>query len=336
MNKGEYRQMDQDELQELFLQAVRGPRKEHNTFFSSFKYVHDVLYGDPSQGVQSGLQLLNSCRSIDSEAYDEIHKGSPYYWLGIGAFRANDHELAAFFFDAAVSEDIRAGADPLDNPTPALRFIMIEGEPEEQAARSLVRMAQARVEELLGDYNSRPGAPGDHNHLSIEDLRTHFLSTAVSASGSRWRSLATAFISYSLEWDYRNMLIDIRPGPGTSEPFFLHLFKGCVLFESLLKANPTVQLPSGAHTLRYVLRHLSDQLGIPDNLQVGNTTLNQTVNELDAADRSIVTAIETAAKVRNTIGHDIGWVVALDKITYSRLFRMISASCLHSIATLYR
>lgn len=330
-----FRSMTPEELRQAFLQAAAGPREGHDRFFNSFKYVHDILHGNPGAGVDEGVRLMSACRSIDSAAYGGIHKGSAFYWLGIGAFLVHDVELAAFFFDAAVSEDLRAGADPETNPTPALRFIQIEGEPPEQAARDLVQLTQARVEELIQNYNARPGAKGAPQPLDIASLRRQLLRPAIQTGREAWRSLATALISFALEWDYRNALLDLRPGQGTAEPIFLHLFKGCLLFESLLKANPSVAIPAGAVTLSQVLNALNSQLGIGASPRVGSTNLPQIVADLTAADESMQTAIIFTGRVRNTIGHNLGWLVTLDNNIYSRLFRMISSSCLHAVATLY-
>jgi hypothetical protein len=327
--------MSPEELREAFLHAAAGPREGHNAFFNGFKYVHDILHGNPGAGVDQGIHLMTACRSIDNAAYSHVHKGSAFYWLGIGAFLVHDVEVAAFFFDAAVSEDLRAGADPETNPTPALRFLQVEGEPPEQAARDLVRLAQARVEELINNYSARSGARAVPQPLDIAGLRRQFLRPAIQTGREAWRSLVTAFISFALEWDYRNALLDLRPGQGTAEPIFLHLFKGCVLFESLLKANPSVVIPPEATTLGQVLNALHSQLGIGANPKVGNSNLPQIVAELPQADESMQTAIVLTARVRNTIGHNLGWLVAIDNTTYSRLFRMISSSCLHAIAALY-
>jgi hypothetical protein len=325
--------MTPEELREAFLRAAAGPMEGHNDFFNRFTFVSDILHGNPGAGVDDGLRLLSTCRSIDLGAYGRIHKGSPFYWLGIGAFLVHDVELAAFFFDAALSEDLRAGIDLDLYPTPAIRFIRLECDPPEQAARELVQLAHGRVDELIQNYNARLGALVVPQALDIAGLRRRFLGPAIHPGREAWRTLATAFISFALEWNYRNALLDLRSEQGTAEPIFLHLFKGCLLFESLLKANPT--LPPGANTLAKVLRELHAQLGIVANPIVGNTTLPQIVADLPAADESVQTAIMFTARVRNTIGHNLGWLVSIDTGTYSRLFRMISSSCLHAVSALY-
>src|SRR5262249_23315613 len=71
--------------------------------------------------------------------------------------------------------------------------------------------------------------------------------------------------------DHKSGLIEIRVEQGTAEPFFTHLFKGCVLFESLLKAN-TKNTPT-AKLLGSILGELKDDLGFaakPNNRDRGS------------------------------------------------------------------
>lgn len=335
-NQPKYRNLEDEEFRVMFLQTAQRGTQEANDFFGSFKYVYELFQGNYSEALNQGISLLNKCRSINNQSYEAIHKGTPFYWLGTAAYLVHDHETATFFYDAAVSEDLRAGADPVHNSTPALRFIQIEGEPREQAARQLVLAMQARIEEVIYDYNSRPGRSASVHDLTLPEIRESFLSIAVMVGHERLRSLASAFLSFIIEWDYRNTLLDLRAGAGTIEPFFLHLFKGCVLFESLLKANPSQALPANAITLGRVLSNLYLDLGIPNNLNIGGANFQAILQDLMQRDDSIQTAIELTGKIRNTVGHDLGWVIQLDKIQYHRLFRMVTASCLHSIACLYR
>ena len=333
-NTNQFINLSSDELEQAFLAAANDPSEEGKRFFNQFKYVSDLFNNNPSAALNQGIDLLNRCHAIDEGAFARIHKGSAYYWLGIAAFLLHDYEIAAFFFDAAVSEDIRSGAHPVNNPTPALRFIQIEGDAPEQAARQLVRVTQARIQELIDSYNNDVGRYPGTVALTLPSLRSRFLMPAVMPDDENLRSLATAFISFSLEWDFRNTLLDIRPANGTSEPFFLHLFKGCVLFESLLKENPT-DPPDSRTTLRDSLRHLHTRLSIPYDLSIGNVSLPDILADLETADGSIETAVSFTGKLRNTLGHNLGWVVSLNKRQYHRLFRMISYSCLHAIGCLY-
>lgn len=327
--------MNDDEFRTGFFDAAQDAGKA-NIFFDSFKYKYDLLNGNYSEALDGGIHVLNKCLAEDEQAYRAIHKGTPFYWLGTAAFLVHDHETAAFFFDAAVSEDIRAGAHPVSRPTPSMRFIQVEGEHRDQAARPLVRAMQDRFDEIISDYNTRTGRPVGTAVINLEEVRNSFLRLAVSPSYEKWRSLATALISFVLEWDYRNTLLDLRTGSGTIEPFFMHLFKGCVLFESLLKGNPRQSVLPGDSPLSSVLQRLHTQLGISSNLRIGNADFGIILGDLGQADNSIETAIKFTGRIRNTVGHNLGWQVQMDKLQYHRLFRMVTSSCLHAIAQLYR
>ena len=147
----------------------------------------------------------------------------------------------------------------------------------------------------------------------------------------------TTLISFRLEWDRNNGLFDTCPPQGSFEPFFHHLFKGCVLFESLLKNNPNypVTVPPENSNLGAVLQFLYNELNIRHDISIGRIDLPTIISNLVAADESIQTSIEIAGQIRNTVGHNFGWVINLSKIDYQRLFQMVMSSCLHAIACLY-
>lgn len=324
--------LSQDDIKALLVQASTDPALA-NQFWDRFLYKIDLVSGNYSKVVNALIDLLNQCHAVDADAYSRIHKGTPYYWLGTAAYLQNDYQTAAFFYDAAVSEDLEIGAHPIHNPTPALYFMTLRSEPDRQAARQLVDVSQARVQSMLDIYNAMTGKPAGAPNLTIEALRYKFFIPAVTPGNPEWRTLATAFISFFIEWDFRNRFFDIRPGDGTAKPFFLHLFKGCVLFESLLKANPT-QANVG-DTLGQALNNLSNVINSSNNLPIGRTTFAAIVADLPNADDRIETAILFTGRVRNTVGHNLGWVVNINKLQYQRLFEMIASSCMHAVACLY-
>jgi hypothetical protein len=179
----------------------------------------------------------------DPGVYERIHKGTPFYWLGMAAFLVNDYETATFFFDAAVSQDIRAGTQPLGQSSPALRFIQVEGKQPGQAAQRLVLALQVRIEDAIADYNSRD-RPLEISDLELLHIRQSFFTPALTRGRANWRSLATTFISYFLEWDYRARLLDLRVGDGTAEPFFLHLLKVASFSRAYSKLTPRTFRPA--------------------------------------------------------------------------------------------
>lgn len=322
-----------DDLRNQLIQAVNDPGAA-NAFFGQFSYVGELISGNYSASFDEGCRLLRLCQQLAPEEYKKIHKGTPFYWLGTAAFLKYDYETAVFFYDAAVTEDLRINANPDTNSTPSLRFIQIEADPVEQAARSLVQDTHCRLEIALGNYNRLPGRLANVAPLQLSEVRGCFLKRAVLPGGEGLRTLATAFISFLLEWDYLSALTVLRPAEGTTEPFFIHLFKGCLLFESLLKANPK-RLPSG-RTLGEVLRNLSSDLGTPNNINIGGTDFPAILATLPNAGDSVSVAVEYAGKIRNTVGHNLGWKAHLDTSNYDSLAGKVASACLHAIACLYR
>jgi hypothetical protein len=318
------------EALEMFRQAGAGTTYDADNFFNQFEYATDLHQGNYGRALNNGLGLLNFLQENAGDIYATIHKGTPFYWLGMAAFQVGDYQTATFFFDAAVSEDIRAGMDPAGTSSPSFRFILIEGDQPAQAARDLVRAMQNRIEAAIADYNNLTGLTGPA--LELINVRDKFLRPALS--NPSWRSFTTALISYFLEWNYRGKLLQLRLGSGTAEPFYVHLFKGCVLFESLLKANPKKQ--PAVETLGQVLDYLSPELGLTRPIGMGRTTFPVVVRDLVSADDQIQTAVRFAGRIRNTVGHNLGWNAAFSSSQYNRLASMVASSCLHAIACLYR
>jgi hypothetical protein len=154
-------------------------------------------------------------------------------------------------------------------------------------------------------------------------------------SGNPWsRSLITTFISFFFEWDYRARLIEISEA-GSREAFFTHLFRGCLLFESLLKEN--TRKPSCKPTLGPIIRDLAADLGIPRKAaSISCNSLEMVLQSL-TSNQPIDDAIQCTGKTRNTLGHNLVWIAtSLDANKYNLLAENIAVSCLHAISCLYR
>ena len=324
-----------DELKAGLIENAYRKDDESRRWFSRFKFAYDAVNGNPHSALRQGIDLLNKCRTLDEDAYKEIHKGGAFYWLGIASFLVNEYEMAVFFFDAAVSEDIRWGDKPNSpNPSPAMLFMQLAGEHPRQNGKKLTELAEAGIKRWTENYNSLSGVSSIP--MSTQILRERLLIPSLEPNHSTWRSIATTFISFSLEWDYRNLLLDIRIEPGTFEPFYIHLFKGCLLFESLLKENPTKKPPPEQNSLHKVLEYLHKELGVKPNFDFNNKQWADVLNELENSRDSIEQSILLTGMVRNTIGHNIGWKDGVTKIQYQKLFMMVASSCLHVIACLYK
>jgi hypothetical protein len=116
-----------------------------------------------------------------------------------------------------------------------------------------------------------------------------------------------------------------------------------LLFESLLKENPSPDpwkpTKEQNNNLGQLLQKYSTALGSKENLgekiSVGGN-LPAILTDLETANNSIFTAIKLTARLRNTVGHNLGWEDGLTKIQYQKLFMMVASSCLHVVACLYQ
>lgn len=301
-------------------------------FFETYcPYLVQLQSGLYSQAVEAGVTLLSETKRFAPHEYERTPKGTPFYWLGIAAFLCHDFQTATFLFDAAVSEDLKYRPDQNVLPdTPALLAMQLNDTNQQQAALRIVEVVIAKIEAAIGSYNARSGS----QNLTLNDVRQHFLSHVLKTGESRLRTLTTTFISFFFEWDYRAGLIGLSE-VGSREPFFMHLFRGCLLFESLLKENPKKH-PT-AKTLGGILKgELFTELNIPASLIISSPSFDTIVRSLTPGQPMDVT-IECVGKTRNTLGHNLAWSAAsLDAAKYHLLAENIAVPCLHAISCLYK
>ena len=310
-----------------YIESATSTIQDGNQFFNQYL----IHIQNPWDMISVGLRLLHKCYDADPLAYARIYKGGIYFYLGLASFRVQDYEVALFFIDNAVFSDIQAKIDSINAPSHAMRLIQLDSSMPEH--KDFIGDAETRIANVIRIYNSRSGS----KNLNLLDLREKFLRPAMTAH-QNWRTLATTFISFCLEWNYRDELFTICPEPSTSESYFLHLFKGCLLFESLLKNNPKYPPKNIKSNLEQEIRRLQTQLGIDDKakLKINGKTLDQILTKIDVeSDESLPTAMQYTGWLRNTLGHNLGWDVSLTKNQYQRLFMMIASSCIHAVAKLY-
>ncbi len=168
--------------------------------------------------------ILNFLYNYDSKKFQRIHKGIPFYFLGIRSFIIGDFERAVFYMDAALHEDLRFH-QTLNN-TPSRLFFALDTSNPNQFALDIVK----RIRKLLKSMLVNAQKCGC-TVLTIEDIVQKLINNRIP----ELRTIATSYLSFILEYEVRmNQLIISSEGVGTGEPFFLHLIKGTVIFESLL------------------------------------------------------------------------------------------------------
>lgn len=328
-------------LREMLMMA----KTERWAMFDDNVFLYSIYFeiGDFMRSREECMVLLRRLNDLCPEIYADISKGTPFYFMGICSFFLKDYETAIFYIDAAVSEDMKAqnGIVGASYP-PAIKFIFLDE--SGHLAGSLIPPIREKIQESIASYNNTRSNSRDG--ISIDNIVEWFLKPLVlDDDNNNYRSLPTAFLSFFLEWDDKIRVMRLITTRGTSEPFFLHLLKGSLLFESILKANKVEEIKGKQNktgvmlppTLRDALHCLCKLLEIDNDIKISAHGFSEILTSLKGSDRTVQNAITHTGKVRNTLGHNLGWAVdGLCEQTYNRLANDIAISCLHAIARLYK
>jgi hypothetical protein len=102
-------------------------------------------------------------------------------------------------------------------------------------------------------------------------------------------------------------------------------------------SDPWIPVSPRENTLGKVLEKYSSTLGAKKNLgqNISGPDLPTVLSDLPGADNSILTATRFTARLRNTLGHNLGWDIGLTKSEFFRLFLMVISLCIHVVVKLY-
>jgi hypothetical protein len=299
-----------------------------------------VLFNDsPARQIWVWERVLRILHDADTARYEEIHKGTPFYFLGIASYLGEDFERALFYMDCALEQDCRLHG-PRWYRIPSGMFVRLDDVPEAQAGRELVRVTNS-----LFEFWGNAVAAGGGTQLSLNAYRARLVNYGVQHENAL-RSVVTAFLSFLLEITPRRTQLLLAPvGAGTGEPFFLHLFKGALLFETLLRASPMGR-PLVAANAKATLNDLLSSTAIFQGLQLGAApqgfgahTFADVLDRIQADVSSGVgfneRAIRAVWALRNTTGHNLAWASRPSSVEYEQLFVMVLGSIMLVIQNLY-
>jgi len=261
--------------------------------------------------------LMHSLKSADAVKFDLIHKGTPYYFLAWTAFDIGNFAKAIFYMDLALGEDIRkidsAGKtaeaiarEALNNPGGCLWKL----EPAEPATRTIAQLKDA-VSKMLDEFHQRTT-----EQITLDDFVNNFVLKYISKDAKN-RSLVSAIYSYICEARDLCETLEIRSQNISSiEPLLANLFKGGLIFETLLKlvsierswtiTNGRRNIGQPASTLGE-FGYCNDFLtlfGLSNgDLITGAPDLGTILT--NATDDTLKTAFNVTSQLRNTAGHDL-------------------------------
>ena len=224
-----------------------------------------------------------------------MHKGTPLYFLSWLAFDLHLFDAALHFLDAAIEEDKRK-----DPPgwfgQPGAQLVMLN--PSGTGAQRVVKQLVSRVDQAINDFAKR---------YNVAYTRADFLarfSEPLIRSGEF--AIVAAFYAFLLEFDDIVLEVQLRSSPklGSYQPLFMHLFKGGLLLETLLKKARVKPDAGNMDTLGNLFKgtDFRGRMGFnpPSIATVVITTLCT-----DARAMTKEAAFQATGRIRNTMGHNL-------------------------------
>lgn len=258
-----------------------------------------------------------------------MHKGTPFYIMGWLAYEMKDYEKGVFYIDAALSEDVH-NVSLKWMTLPAASFLFLDETDTNAATYGITVQVKQEVDLQLQRFSQEPKTALDANTLIGGFFKPH-------ARDSSYRSILTSILTFLLESRDIRLNLKLRSSyGGTSEPFLTHLFKGGLIFESLLKRKYGI----GGLTLGNYLTAAKTDLEL--NHQVYKRKDPYRFEELPSllksweAEAFQERAVATAFAVRNTAGHDLAWQDIFTDELYLKLFEGIVGAVFWTIKKAYR
>lgn len=281
--------------------------------------------------------LLDVLESHNSIHFREIHKGTPYYFMAWLSLQMEDYERGVFYMDTAIGEDLRLLGPSWDinssELTPGIKFILLIDANIQVASDSATRLESLVVREL-GNFSTKSQV-----NLDKDTFVKKFIKDSGLFRNGTFRTIVTSLFSYILEFQSRQNQLKLRSSEeGSIEPFLTHLFKGCVIFESLLKLKSPGDT---AETLEPAIRAHNAALGVDFNIFPRHTSFEQVINNMIQLEKQNTeyknVCFATAYGMRNTTGHQLAWpdVFRTNPGAYRQAYEAILGAILWTIYKLW-
>ena len=312
-----------DSEMKAILQTIPVDPKEEGKFLGDLRFFPGRWYDpqtkkvvQPQESLRRYEKILLQIARVEPIRYGRMHKGTPFYLMGWLAYEMKDYEKGVFYMDAALSEDV-FNAPSKWMSLPAAAFIFLDDSNIDAAAHEITIEIRREVDSQLDRFSKQAGV-----NIDTDTLINKFFKP--NASDHSYRSIMTSLLTFLLEGKDRITQLQLRSSHGsTLEPFITHLFKGGLIFESLLKkryntAGITLEkyLPAAKSDLE--LKKELYKTGRPYKFE---DLPNNIKNWEPEVFQERVVAIVYA--VRNTSGHDLGWQDVFTNELYTTLYENI-------------
>lgn len=260
--------------------------------------------------------LLQEMQQHNGTKYQEIHKGTAFYFLAWTAFDIADYEKAVYYLDSAFTEDVRKSKTlgekdvvraALENPGGYLiRLVPEKSGPASRITNNL----KENFEKQLHIFNKNSSL-----NVTTEQFVENFVSVIVR--DSEYRSLVTAIYTYIFEFEDRYKMLEISQNQkGSLEPWVIHLFKGGLIFETLLKYVAKKHGLGDLKTIGNFSHSKKFQSLYCDFIETKDKSLD--ISGLSKLPHEMRNSFRVSYSLRNSTGHDLRRTDTLNPAVYKR------------------
>ncbi|MFD1991394.1 hypothetical protein ACFSGI_15580 [Paenibacillus nicotianae] len=309
---------------------------DDGTFFNEFdeRYTNKLLIENTYYSKETEIYfrieitkyLLKKVSACNKEKYKKMHKGTPFYFLSMFYFLTKHYEKASFYLNATILED-RKNAAGIWKKYAAYLMFTLNTEFELQLGEEdfFVKSLKNKLIQELKEFNK-------NWDLNFNRFIQNFVENILAESENflAKSSIITAIYSFILEKEEIEILVETRGEIGGSiEPIILHLFKGTLIVESLLK------LHYDGKTLGEIYNDskFKSKYNLYD-IKISASSLNE-VLDLKLKNK-LKLSFTVAGKIRNTTAHKLAWDDIFDDIkNYNFLYNNIMNAIFYVIYTEY-
>ena len=273
--------------------------EQADSFFSTFGPGNLINATDrPHERFNDYETLLSLLRERNRQKYEQVHKGTPFFFLAWLAFDLRNYEKALYYLDAAISEDVKNAGQRWIN-LPGALFLKLTT--QRHVAERVIEQIRTLLVEQLNRFNSISNL----STISLDGFIDKFITRLMQDSSTR--TIISALYIFLFEYKERQTELCLRSTEGSSlGPIIAHLFSGGLIFESLLKnLYPTEDNGDRIKTLGKIYQTTAFQSDFGSGVQTSADTLQEILDAVN--DNSLLTAFCTTSRIRNTTGHNLVW-----------------------------
>ncbi len=298
----QYMNARKEEMLEAFRQLDASLPENGDLLFETFG-AGSAANTQPYERYHDYELTLILLKQENSNKYELLHKGMPYFFLGWLAFQMRNYEAANFYIVAAIKEDERKSnglAFDVWINNPAGQFMLLQ---EANHAASVVTIV---MRAFVNDSLIRYAINTSTDLIGLDTFVEKFVRVLLSQGDY---SVVTALYGFIMGFeDTYHYLLLTGSNPGSLDPVVLHLFQGGRIFEILAKKYyPTTDKSGPIETLGGLLLNSEFRSDFPffekDDFRQKVDSLKDIVYTSTAFD--VKTTFENTVKLRNLSGHNM-------------------------------